>query len=220
MADSEHALQRDSMAERVKQELLRRIMSGDLPPGARLVELQIARDLNTSQGPVREALRELEALELVTTEPYKGSRVREVTQQDIREAYMVRASLEELAGQLAAKSLKGKVDALKKEAEAIRRAAVQENVEQYAKHDHNFHRMIVEAAQNRILLRSWNSLGFEVHIQTRLATGQVNLSRVQEAHWEILKALDQGNGSIAGRLLRKHIYRLPEVDYDDEKISF
>jgi DNA-binding GntR family transcriptional regulator len=105
MPGIDHPLRRDSMAERVKQELLRRIMSGELPPGARLVELRIAHDLNTSQGPVREALRELEAIELVTTEPYKGSRVREVTQQDIREAYMVRASLEELAGQLAAKFL-------------------------------------------------------------------------------------------------------------------
>jgi DNA-binding GntR family transcriptional regulator len=79
MATKDHALQRDSMAERVKQDLLQRIMSGELLPGARLVELQIARELNTSQGPVREALCELEGLELVVTEPYKGSRVREVT---------------------------------------------------------------------------------------------------------------------------------------------
>ena len=59
------------MAERVKQDLLRRIMQRELAPGARLVELQIARDLNTSQGPVREALRELEAMELGKAEPYK-----------------------------------------------------------------------------------------------------------------------------------------------------
>src|SRR5271156_2758228 len=98
----DRSLRRDSMAERVKQELLRQIMSGDLPPGARLVELRIAEGLNTSQGPVREALRELEAMELVRTEPYKGSHVREVTPKDIREAYVVRTSLEELAARLAA----------------------------------------------------------------------------------------------------------------------
>src|ERR1700749_5213568 len=100
MPDNQYALKRDSMAEQVKHELLRKIMQGELPPGARLVELQSARDLNTSQGPVREALRELEAMDLVTTEPYKGSRVREVTPQEIREAYVVRASLEELAARL------------------------------------------------------------------------------------------------------------------------
>jgi DNA-binding GntR family transcriptional regulator len=219
MPDIKHALRRDSMAERVKQELLRRIMGGELLPGTRLVELQIARDLNTSQGPVREALRQLEGIDLVITEPYKGSRVREVTTQDIREAYMVRASLEELAAQLAVKSLKGKVDGLRKEAEAIRKAALQKNIDQYAKHDHNFHRMIVEAADNRILLRSWNSLAFEVRIQMRLAKGKLNLSQVQEAHWEIIKALDEGNGSTAGRLLRKHIFDLPESSPDERATS-
>ena len=201
----------DSMAERVKRELLRQIMSGELPPGARLVEMRIAEDLNTSQGPVREALRELEAKELVRTEPYKGSHVREVTPQDIREAYMVRASLEELAGQLAAKSLKGKVDALKKEADAIQKAAAQSNIERYAQHDHNFHRMIVDAAQNRILLRSWDSLAFEALIQMRLMKGKLNLRQAQRAHWTIIEALDDGHGAIAGRLLRKHIFTHPEV---------
>src|ERR1700752_4556163 len=114
MAENMHALRRDSMAERVKQELLRKIMQGELPPGTRLVELQIARDLNTSQGPVREALRELEAMDLVTPEPYKGSHVREVTATDIREAYMVRAALDELAGQLAAPQFRGGVGGLRK----------------------------------------------------------------------------------------------------------
>jgi len=207
------------MAERVKQELLRQIMSGELPPGARLVELRIAEGLNTSQGPVREALRELEAMELVRTEPYKGSHVREVTRKDIREAYMVRASLEELAGQLAAKSLKGKVDALKKEADAIQKAAAQSNIERYARHDHAFHRMIVVAAQNRILLRSWDSLAFEALIQIRLMKGKLNLSQAQQAHWTIIEALNEGQGAIAGRLLRKHIFDRPEVAPDEQRAS-
>lgn len=214
-----HFLRRDSMAEQVRQELLRRIMSGDLRPGSRLVELQIARDLNTSQGPVREALRQLEGVDLVVTEPYKGTRVRDVTTQDICEAFMVRASLEELAGQRAAKSLKGNAGELRKVAEAIRKAAMQKNIELYAKHDYNFHRMIVEAAQNKILLRIWNSLAFEVRIQMRLAKGKVNLSQSQEMHWEILKALEEGNGNNAGRLLHRHLSRLPDLDCDEAKVS-
>src|ERR1700744_1843219 len=125
------ALSRDSMAERVKQELLRRIMSGELPPGTRLIELQIAHELNTSQGPVREALCQLEGLELVVTEPYKGSHVREVTPQDIREAYIVRAPLEQLAGQLAAPHFQGDVAALRKIATSILNAARKKDVAGY-----------------------------------------------------------------------------------------
>ena len=193
------------MAERVKQELLRRIMHGELPPGARLVELQVARDLNTSQGPVREALRELEAMDLVSTEPYKGSRVRKVTPEDIREAYVVRASLEELAGRLAAPHFKGSVVSLRDEAAAIRTAARKKDIGAYTLHDVNFHRLIVAGASNRILLRTWDSLAFEVRIQLWLSTGKFDLIAAQEAHWRIIDALEKGDGQRAGKLLHDHI---------------
>jgi DNA-binding GntR family transcriptional regulator len=209
MATKDHALQRDSMAERVKQDLLRRITSGELQPGARLVELHIARELNTSQGPVREALCELEGLELVVTEPYKGSRVREVTPEDIREAYVVRATLETLAGQLAAPRFQGEVDDLRKAATRILNAARKKNIADYARQDMLFHRLIVEGAENRILLRTWNSLAFEVRLQLWLARGNIDLLTVQEAHWKIIDALEAGDGNLAGELLRKHIYNLP-----------
>src|SRR6202789_66600 len=211
MASKERSLHRDSMADRVKQDLLRRIMSGELSPGTRLVELHIARELNTSQGPVREALCELEGLELVVTEPYKGSRVREVTPQDIQEAYMVRATLEELAGQLAAKHLKGSVAPLRKIATSIREAARKKDIPGYARHDIDFHRLIVESAANRILLRTWNSLAFEVRLQMWLTRGKIDLISVQEAHWEIIDALEQGDGKKVGTLLRKHIFTPPST---------
>lgn len=209
MTRNDRGLRRDSMAERVKQDLLRRIMNGELPPGSRLVELQIAKELNTSQGPVREALCELEGLELVVTEPYKGTRVREVTPQDIKEAYMVRATLEELAGQLAATKLKGSVDPLRKIATSIREAARKKDIPGYARHDIDFHRLIVESAANRILLRTWNSLAFEVRLQMWLVRGRIDLISVQQAHWEIIDALEQGDGKKAGTLLRKHIFTFP-----------
>lgn len=205
MAIKERAVQHESMAAQVKRELLRKIMNGDLPPGSRLIELQIAHDLNTSQGPVREALCELEALELVVTEPYKGSRVREVTPRDMQEAYAVRAALEQMAGQLAAPRFKGSVANLKKSAAAIREAARKNDIAAYAHHDIHFHRLIVEGSSNRILTRTWDSLAFEVRIQLRLSKGEVDLMAVQEAHWGIIDALDQGDGQLAGELLREHI---------------
>ena len=194
------------MADRVKLNLMQRIMSGELPPGHRLVELQIAHELNTSQGPVREALRELESIELIVTEPYKGSRVREVTPQEIREAYMVRAMLEDLAGQLAAPHFKGATAPLKKTAAAIRDAARKKDIAAYARHDIQFHRSIVEGASNRILLRTWNSLAFEVRLQLWLSRSNLDLMTAQESHWKIIEALEQGHGRRAGQLLRGHIH--------------
>jgi len=75
MTDNKHALPWASMAEQVKLELLLRITHGELPPGTRLVELRIAGDLDTSQGPVHEALRELEAMDLVCATSEYCSRI-------------------------------------------------------------------------------------------------------------------------------------------------
>ena len=70
-------IQRESMAERIKDILLKRILSGELAPGTRLIELQVAKELNTSQAPVRETLRQLESMELIVTATYKSSRSRQ-----------------------------------------------------------------------------------------------------------------------------------------------
>jgi DNA-binding GntR family transcriptional regulator len=200
------------MADRVKQELLQRIMSGRLPPGTRLVEMQIAREFNISQGPVREALCELEGLDLVVTEPYKGSHVRDLSEQDIREAYLVRAPLEELAGQLAASHFRGAVGPLQKAANAILTAAQKNDVTAYTQHDMQFHRLIVQGASNRVLLRTWNSLAFEVRLHRRLLREQIDLVKVQQAHWDIISALEAGDGMGAGQLLKQHIFRLPSEE--------
>jgi DNA-binding GntR family transcriptional regulator len=132
--------------------------------------------------------------------------VREVTEKDIREAYMVRATLEDLAGQLAAPHFRGSTALLKRTAAAILDAASRKDITSYARHDISFHRLIVEGASNRILLRTWNSLAFEVRLQLRLSKGDVDLMDVQEAHWNIIEALEEGDGKRAGGLLRKHIF--------------
>ncbi len=197
--------QRDSTALRIKRELLRQILSGELAPGSRLIELKLADQFRTSQGPVREALCELEGMELVTTAPYRGTRVRQVTVKDVREAYQVRASLEELAARQAATRLRGDLEPFEKAATASLGAARRNDIRLYTRHDIRFHRLIVAASENRILLRTWDSLALEVHVQIRLLRDQIDLVAAQQDHWRILEALARGNGATAGRLLRKHI---------------
>jgi DNA-binding GntR family transcriptional regulator len=75
-------VQRRSLKDQVKQQILDRILKGRYTPGERLREVALAEELNTSPIPVREALRELESLRIVESEPYKGVRVRQVTPND------------------------------------------------------------------------------------------------------------------------------------------
>jgi DNA-binding GntR family transcriptional regulator len=205
MALGKNGIQRQSMADRVKHELLSRIMDGRMAPGARIVELQIAEEMQTSQGPVREALRELEAMDLIITEPYKGTRVRELTPKEIEDAYDVRAALEQLAAQAAAKHFKGNVEDLRKAATAVQTAAKRKDQRAYGMHDVKFHRMIVEAADNRALLRAWEALAYEVRIATRLGKAHIDLLAAQEVHWHLIDALEQGNGKAAGRMLAENV---------------
>src|SRR6516225_7541964 len=78
------------------------IVSGELQPGTVLRQEQLSEQFNVSRTPVREALRRLAALGLVSFVPNRGVRVRTISREELQEAFMVRAELESLATEVAA----------------------------------------------------------------------------------------------------------------------
>src|SRR5512139_851338 len=94
-------ISRGVLSGQVKDHLLQEIMAGHYAPGSRIVETRVARELGTSQAPVREALRDLEALGVVELNAFRGARVRRPSAAELLEAFEVRAELESLAVQLA-----------------------------------------------------------------------------------------------------------------------
>lgn len=162
---------------------------------------------------MREALRELQGLGLVTAEPYRGTRVREVTEGERREALEVRAVLEAFAARQGIEQLDERADELRSAVAAMRAAAAEGDVESFAHHDLAFHRTIVETADNECLLRTWESLGVEARLRFLLRRSGVDLARVADAHEPIIDALAAADGEEAGQLLRAHpqsIYHLHE----------
>src|SRR3954469_1116230 len=127
-------VQRDCMRDQVRRVLVQRIIDGYYKPGDRLVELQVARELKTSQGPVREAFRELEALRLVESETYRGTRVRAHSAREMEETGQVRGMIEQMAAESAARAFQENVSALRDEMEAIRAAAADRDIDGYARH--------------------------------------------------------------------------------------
>src|SRR3954466_11235897 len=91
------AVNRAMLRDQIKDVLLQRILDGHYSPGQRIVETRVAEEFGVSQAPVREALRELEILRLVVSEPFRGARVRDVSTREIAQAYPVRAALQGLA---------------------------------------------------------------------------------------------------------------------------
>ncbi|MHC5542514.1 GntR family transcriptional regulator [Singulisphaera rosea] len=197
-------LDRDCLSDQIRKALAERIISGALQPGERLVELKIAREFGASQTPVREALRELESLRLIESEPYRGTRVREVGVAEMGEAYAVRGVLERMAAEIAAHVFKGNVAGLRRSLSGLRKAARSGDREGYARHDLDLHRAIVTAAGNRTLLHAWESLAFETRTRLVLAQGTHDLVTLADWHVAVVDALEVGDGEAAGRLLKEH----------------
>jgi DNA-binding GntR family transcriptional regulator len=195
----------------VKELVLERILDGTYAPGDRIVETRLAQELGTSPAPVREALRELELLRFVESEPHRGARVRAVSAEEMAEIYPVRAALEEVAGREAAKRLHGDVHALEIEVEEMRAAARDGDIHRQVEHDVRFHRLIVESAGNATLLEVWKSLRIEARTVITLLAGGVDPAELVELHMPVLEALRAGDPDEAGRVLRHHVEHFADL---------
>ena len=202
---------RTSLRTQIKEILLARILNGEYQPGDRLVEMQIAQEFGISQAPVRESLRELEALGFVESEPYRGTRVRAVTKAELTEIYPVRAALEEVAARMAAHRLAGKVEALEAELAAMHQAAEKGDLYEQVQHDVEFHRLIVEASGNRVLQDVWRSLRIEARTLISVLKVDIGGHEIAEMHRPVFEALAEGDAEKAGVLLRKHVEYFGEL---------
>ena len=206
-------IQRVVLSEQVKEELLDDIMSGRYKPGDRLVESQIAKRMGISQSPVREALRDMVAMRFVEVEPHKGARVRKIDQREVLEIYPVRACLEELAGQLAVSRAADYLGELDRAITKMVKAFSAGDVRTLAHWDVAFHRTILEASGNQILIETWNSLMIEARTFVTLNN---LISRAPEVdlagrHYPIIEALEEGDPIKCGKVMRNHVEEFGSV---------
>jgi DNA-binding GntR family transcriptional regulator len=156
-------------------------------------------------------LRDLGLLRFVESEPFRGARVREVSLEELVEIYPVRAALEEVAAREAAKRLDGQVDALEAEVEAMHTAADANDLHAQVEHDVAFHRLIVEASGNQVLLETWLALRIEARtIVTALRTG-LDGHAIAELHRPVLEAFRARDAELAATTLRRHLEQFGEM---------
>lgn len=199
-------IKRASARDQITQILLDRILDGTYKPGDRLVELQIAGELKVSQAPVREAFRNLEAMRVIESEPYKGTRVRQITQKELEDSSRVRASLEELASELAAPRLHEYLPRLEEQAELFMQAARDKDERKYSEHDIEFHRIIMEASDNQLLLSIWESVVLESRFRMTLKSiGAERLETFGQAHLPVIDAIKGGAQNKVGSILKNLI---------------
>ncbi|MEL6167851.1 MAG: GntR family transcriptional regulator [Pseudomonadota bacterium] len=206
-------IQRVILSEQVKEELLDDIMAGRYKPGDRLVESQIAKRMGISQSPVREALRDMVAMRFVEVEPHKGARVRRIDQREVLEIYPVRACLEELAGQLAVANAADYLGELETAIGHMTRAFSAGDVRTLAHWDVRFHRTILTASGNQILIETWNSLMIEARTFVTLNNLISSAPEIDLAgrHYPIIEALRAGDPIKCGQVMRRHVEEFGDV---------
>jgi len=201
----EGGLARQVLADQVKERLLEGILAGRYPPDSRIVETQVARELGTSQAPVREALRGLEGLGFIEITPFRGARVRRPSRRDIVEAYTVRSTLEVLAARLALPRLTvDDIAGLASVFETMQRAAEADDGVAVAEADAAFHARIVELADNATLRRVWGSLEPLARTYLTLVTPGADARWSAALHGPVLEAFRSGDTGAVVAALERH----------------
>ncbi len=203
-----------TVAESVYQKLRDHIVFGHLQPGERLAEKQLAQQMGVSRTPVREALFRLEREGLIQVLPRQGAMVRRLSLEEARQVYEVRALLEGLAAQLAARNRPAEALAeLRRILDASRQVMAEQDTRGLILHNNRFHDLIVEMAGNQVLHTILSQLRSQVNL-LRITLWSVFPGRLEQTlseHERIHAALAAGDEAGAEAAAREHIANSWEV---------
>lgn len=196
----------------VKRLVLDRIVQGHYRPGERIVEFKLAKELGLSQSPVREGLRELAAVGIVTIHPRRGARVRLPSAKELADVSLVRAEIDALAARLAAgrisdaalDTLQGLVEDMLARLDAGDFSGVTES-------DVRFHHLIAEASENHALVRAFEQLAPFARTFITLTLPDVDVREIVLQHRPILDALRDRDAERAAESAREHQLSVSEL---------
>ena len=199
-------LERRVFREEIREQLIEDILNGRLAPGARIVETRIAQQFGVSQGPVREALRDLELFGFVVSSPFRGTQVRKISTEELLEIYPIRAALEGVAARAAAGRIdQATLDHLEELIGVMREAAARDDHRAEADADHNFHHAIVKASGNRMVEHVWQTMRLSITTCLTHSITHRSLHEIAERHVAVLEALRSGDPDRAEAAIRRHI---------------
>jgi DNA-binding GntR family transcriptional regulator len=197
-----------SKSQEVFRRLRDNIWSGDLAPGAPLREAHIAKQLNVSQVPVREALLQLEHFGLVVRVPDHGTTVTKLARAEILQTNQVRLNLEELAFSLAIKRITPEMEAeLRGHLARMEELAAAGDLFGVAEEDFNFHRAVWKASGNLILSQTLERLCTALYafVSLKRHTAGELPETAAELHRKLLDGLLSGDEQAALAGIREHL---------------
>lgn len=211
-------LKPETLVDKVVEALIAQAARGAVLPGDRIVETDLAQKLGVSRVPVREALRLLESYGIVLNEPYKGIRLRPLTNQWVRDLAQARAALETTAAHSAIDAGRHRGPWLRPmEAAVVEMGATAKRKDAYglAVADAAFHRELCKLGGNGVVLDLWETLGRQSTILFGLATLGKAMPSIVEEHRDFLRAFARGDKTAIAAALCEHIVTMNEaVDFE------
>lgn len=184
------------------------ILVGDLAPGTPISEAERAEALGISRTPVREAMQQLAQEGLIEVFPKRGTFVARLSARDVRESFELREAVETFAARLAAERRTG--EDLERMRAALSDVPSTSGDGRYARAA-DFHRLIVQAAQNRYLQQSFDGSADRIDLASRLAARIPSPQRPDSSHQAIFDAIEQGDERAAEESMRRHLQHHAEA---------
>ena len=210
------------LREIVYEELKRQILVGEIAPGTRMMEVELAEDMGVSRTPVREAIRKLEKEGLVTIEPRRGAYASDISIKDMVDVLEVRQMLEGMAASMAAQKVteEEKLDFVEANS-AYKNAVKKGNIEEIIRYDELFHQLIVSYSGNKTLNQLLSQVQ-ELALRFRYIYYD-DFSRYENLpveHEEIEEAIISGDTQKAKVVAEEHVERLKKFVIDEGKNLF
>ena len=183
------------------------ILKGDLKPGERLMELQLAAQLGVSRTPIREAIRMLEQEGLAVTVPRKGAEVAKMTLKGMEDVLEIREALDILACQLACERItEEQLTLLEEKKKAFEDSLKTANVKAIAEADVNFHDVIYDATGNPKLVNMLNNLREQIYrYRVEYLKKEENYPVLIKEHSDIFESLVHRNKEEATVSIQEHV---------------
>jgi len=189
----------------VFNKLFNAIIFGYFKPGDRLIEAELTKTLGVSRTPIREVLRELERLNLVSSQPYKGVIVNKMNIDKAREIFLVRTSLEKLAMRLCIENLNETIiNNLKSSLDKYKKSLKKKNIKEMLIQDDKFHSIIYESTKNSVLQNILKNLRASIG-QCRLLTLPYLQNETFNEHMNIYNAINKKDFNLAEKSVQEHI---------------
>lgn len=183
------------------------ILNGQLKPGERLMEVQLAEEMGVSRTPVREAIRKLELEGFVVMIPRKGAYVSDLSTKDIADVFEIRSALETLAAVLACDRITNEeLEELERILIKVADCVAANDLEKLVEADTQFHDVLYKASRNSRLVQIISNLRENIQRFRAISMGTPGRMRETfEEHKQLVEAITERNAELARRIAQEHI---------------